>query len=112
MTNEHIFCILGYVITGLIILALIYNSRGKTKKYKRFLWGITIIFPISFILSITAGLHYSIVKQQNLGMVLTIYVFPIIVFIGLIYIFSGIAIVLDERGRRKYRDKSNNKRNV
>ncbi len=99
--------IIGYLVSIGIITVLVLSSKGKAKKHRRLIWGIGIMFPLSFVLSYTIGLTYVLIEQQNLAIILGLYVFPIIFIIGLIYTFSGVAMILDERGRRKYRKEGN-----
>lgn len=105
--KDIIGIMIGFLVSLGIICLLVLVSKEKAKSHRRLIWGIGILFPLSFVLSITIGLTYALIKQQKLAFILGIYVFPIIFIIGLIYTFSGVAMILDERGRRKYRKEGN-----
>ncbi|MFD2629948.1 hypothetical protein [Oceanobacillus kapialis] len=81
---------LGYVITLLTVILASLLSKGKSNKTKYKIWGTLLIIPISFPLAYSIGMSYARIEEKPWGALLMLFVFPIILLIGLVLFFVGV----------------------
>lgn len=65
-------------------------SKGKSKKRKYIIWGITIMVAIAPFLSFSIGLTYAWIVRDGWAGMLMFVLFPIIFFLGLIVLLIGV----------------------
>lgn len=65
-------------------------SKGKSKKRKYIIWGITTMLAIAPSVSFSIGLIYAIIVRNGWAALIMWYLFPILFIIGLIMVFVGI----------------------
>ncbi|SES18609.1 hypothetical protein SAMN04487944_12267 [Gracilibacillus ureilyticus] len=78
----------GIAILGAIVASQL--SKGKTKKRKYIVWGITLMVAISPFLSFALGLTYAVIEKSGFAALIAFYIFPVIFLIGLIMLLVGI----------------------
>lgn len=57
--------IVGYGVAALGVIVAYQLSKGKSKKRKYIVWGITMMLAISPFLSFALGLTYAIIEQSG-----------------------------------------------
>ncbi|MCM3005546.1 hypothetical protein [Priestia koreensis] len=80
---------LTIVIIGL--LSASYLCKGKSKKGKYMIWGITIMIAIAPFLSFSIGLTYAFIVRNTWAALIMWCLFPVMFLVGLIVLFVGIA---------------------
>ncbi|MEH7306069.1 hypothetical protein [Neobacillus drentensis] len=83
-----IFVALAIAILGSIVAYQL--SKGKSKKRKYIVWGITSMVAIAPFLSFSIGLTYAIIVRNGWAAMIMLYLFPIIFILGLIMLLVGI----------------------
>ncbi|WP_026564896.1 hypothetical protein [Bacillus sp. UNC41MFS5] len=71
-------------------------SKGKSKKRKYIIWGITIMVAIAPFLSFSIGLTYAFIVRNGWAALIMWVLFPIIFILGLIVLLVG---VFKEKGK-------------
>ncbi|WP_163103519.1 hypothetical protein [Peribacillus alkalitolerans] len=83
-----IFVALAIVILGSTLA--FYLSKGKSKKRKYIVWGITTMLAIAPFLSFSIGLTYAIIVENGWAAMLMWILFPVIFISGLILMLVGL----------------------
>ena len=82
--------VVGYGIAIIGALIAYQLSKGKTKKRKYVVWGITLMLVISPFISFAIGLTYAVIEQNGWAALVMWYIFPVIFITGLIMLLVGI----------------------
>ncbi|MFJ7747088.1 hypothetical protein [Peribacillus sp. NPDC097295] len=64
--------------------------KGKSKKRKLIIWGITTMVAIAPFSSFAIGLTYALIVRSGWGIIIMWYLFPIIFITGLVMLILGI----------------------
>ncbi|MEQ2528801.1 hypothetical protein WMO40_19165 [Bacillaceae bacterium CLA-AA-H227] len=88
----------GYAIASIGSIMAFQLTRGKSKKRKYIVWGITTMLALAPFFSFSIGLSYAFIVQNGWASMIMWVLFPIIFIIGLGMLLVGI-FMRQEKGQ-------------